>query len=244
MAVRGNSGSEATSIAAALADCAALLRTQTLRSVAAKRAAQARLRFADDYLPWRRVLGLYPLTAIPFRAGIERFSRATHAVFELPVERLPVQGRLLAWEPALDEPPPTFAAVAEILRRSAENPLHIPEPDPHAAQLLFAAFAPAFHIDVASDDDRIGAATWRADGWPRIDVADPVVYRLMSYARFAGQILLQLNYVVWFPSRPSDSSFDTLAGQLDGITWRVTLSPDGHPLLYDTIHNCGCYHWF
>ena len=35
-----------------------------------------------------------------------------------------------------------------------------------------------------------------------------------------------------------------LGGHLDGITWRVTLLPDGKPWLYDTIHNCGCYHLF
>jgi hypothetical protein len=59
-----------------------------------------------------------------------------------------------------------------------------------------------------------------------------------------GKILVQLNYVVWFPSRPKTSAFDLLGGRLDGITWRVTLSPDGRPLAYDTIHNCGCYHLF
>ena len=37
---------------------------------------------------------------------------------------------------------------------------------------------------------------------------------------------------------------DILAGHLDGITWRVTLDPDGTPLLYDSMHNCGCYHLF
>jgi hypothetical protein len=231
-------------LSTALRHCGTLLRTQTLNSVAAKRAVQARARFADDYSPWRRVLGFYPLTAIPFRAGIERFSRATRAVFEQPVERLPVRGQLLAWEPELDRPMLNSAAVTDILRLSADNPLHVPTPDPQATEQLFAAFAPVFQIDTASSEDRIGAAAWRADGSPHIDVQDPAVYRHISHVRFAEQILLQLNYVIWFPSRPADSAFDTLAGRLDGITWRVTLSPDGHPLLYDTIHNCGCYHWF
>ena len=26
--------------------------------------------------------------------------------------------------------------------------------------------------------------------------------------------------------------------------WRVTLAPDGEPLLYDAMHPCGCYHQF
>ena len=37
---------------------------------------------------------------------------------------------------------------------------------------------------------------------------------------------------------------DPLAGRLDGLIWRVTLAPDGEPLVYDSIHPCGCYHMF
>ena len=37
---------------------------------------------------------------------------------------------------------------------------------------------------------------------------------------------------------------DLLAGKLDGLVWRVTLAPDGTPLVYDTMHPCGCYHMF
>jgi hypothetical protein len=31
---------------------------------------------------------------------------------------------------------------------------------------------------------------------------------------------------------------------MDGLVWRVTLDPDGTPLVYDSIHPCGCYHLF
>jgi len=47
----------------------------------------------------------------------------------------------------------------------------------------------------------------------------------------------------YFP-QPKTSAFDLLGGHLDGITWRVTLLPDGTPWLFDTMHNCGCYHLF
>jgi hypothetical protein len=33
-------------------------------------------------------------------------------------------------------------------------------------------------------------------------------------------------------------------GVFDGLLWRVTLAEDGSPLVYDTIHPCGCYHLF
>ena len=58
-------------------------------------------------------------------------------------------------------------------------------------------------------------------------------------------MLLQLNYVVWFPARSPAHALDVLAGKLDGLVWRVTLDSDGLPLLWDSIHPCGCYHlWF
>jgi hypothetical protein len=37
---------------------------------------------------------------------------------------------------------------------------------------------------------------------------------------------------------------DLLAGRMDGLLWRVTLDEHGVPLLYDSIHACGCYHLF
>jgi hypothetical protein len=57
-------------------------------------------------------------------------------------------------------------------------------------------------------------------------------------------VLLQLVYSYWFPARPKTSQFDLLGGRLDGVTWRVTVAADGRPVLFDSMHNCGCYHMF
>jgi hypothetical protein len=62
---------------------------------------------------------------------------------------------------------------------------------------------------------------------------------MAAWTRYRGRVLLQLVYTLWFAERPPASSFDILAGKLDGVTWRVTLAPDGEPLLYDTMHPCG-----
>jgi hypothetical protein len=70
------------------------------------------------------------------------------------------------------------------------------------------------------------------------------VYGHPAWTRYEDRVLLQLVYTLWFPERPPQSEGDPLAGKLDGITWRVTLAPDGEPLVYDAIHPCGCYHQF
>jgi hypothetical protein len=131
-----------------------------------------------------------------------------------------------------------------LLEDAGRKPQGIPDLSPLDRQRLFETFAPVYEIDIVSDDDRIGMPVWTDDGMPSVDVRRPVVFRRISYTRVEGRTLLQLNYSVWFPSRPSDGDFDLLSGRLDGITFRVTLGRDGRPLLYDSMHNCGCFHLF
>jgi hypothetical protein len=71
-----------------------------------------------------------------------------------------------------------------------------------------------------------------------------VVYRKLALTRYGGETLVQLVYLAWFSERPRAKSLDLLAGRLDGIFWRITLSTHGDPLVYDTIHPCGCFHMF
>jgi hypothetical protein len=65
---------------------------------------------------------------------------------------------------------------------------------------------------------------------------------LPSYTRFGGEVLLQLNYIIWLPDRPPNGWIDIYAGKFDGLIWRVTLRMDGKPLAFDSIHSCGCYY--
>lgn len=226
-----------------IAACGTRLRDMDLGPTAGRERLREHVRVPSDYVTWERVLGLYPLTALVFAHGIERWHEETRRTFTRPVSGLPVHGRLLRFVPPL-RPQSMAAEIAAILERSARNPLAIPDPDEQDRERLFAAFAPSFEMDVAGRDDLIGSPRWSTDPVPQIDTARPVVYRLISHTRIHGKVLLQLNYVVWFPARPRSSGLDLLGGHIDGLVWRVTLGPDGLPLAYDSIHNCGCYHLF
>jgi hypothetical protein len=197
-----------------------------------------------EYKSWQRVVGIYPFSALAFAAGIRGWHKDTLQNFTRDITELPVAGQLVRYAPPAAQQYLTRAELAEILQRSAQNPLNIPEPDAGDQELLFTTFAPTLEVDVATDDDRIGTPHWGILNHAEIDARQPTIYRYISHTRYAGRNLLQLNYTVWFPARPKTGALDLLGGHLDGLTWRVTLTPEGEPWVYDSIHNCGCYHLF
>lgn len=220
--------------------CGGRLNTAIFASAESRENLRAAARVPDEYATWQRVAGLYWLTRIPFAAGVRQWQKETQAMFEVPLSRLPVRGRLVSYEPPRVEKVP----VAAMIRDARVSALGIPEFSSAELDALFAAFAPAFVIDTASAADRPGMLGWQDGALPAVDIARPVVYRRVSYARYRGRTLLQLNYSIWFPERPLVSEWDLLGGYLDGLTWRVTLTPGGEPWVYDSMHNCGCYHQF
>ncbi|NGZ29429.1 MAG: hypothetical protein G8345_21395 [Magnetococcales bacterium] len=199
---------------------------------------------APEYQQWKRILGVAPLTSLGIKMGVKRWHEETQALYAQPLQQLPVKGELIRYHPEKKELA-TAQQVASILHQASHNPLSIPLPTTSEQDRLFATFAPVWEVDTAGNDDRIGAPTWFPNRTaPRVDTSRPVVYQHLSHTWWQGRPLLQLSYQVWFPRRPLQSGMDLLGGEVDGILWRVTLQEDGTPLLYDTIHNCGCYHLF
>jgi hypothetical protein len=205
----------------------------------------------DDYATWKRVLGLYALTRIPFAAGVRRWQDDTRAVFAVPLEQQSIAGRLVKYslDPAAPLPDAEAAAPlprAEAARRLADaragSPLGLH--DSRALLELAATYAPVFVVEEASPADRVGRPVFDAMSLPTVDAALPAIFVRATHTRYRDQVLPQLVYTVWFPERPKDGPFDLLGGRLDSVVWRVTLAEDGEPLLFDTIHGCGCYHLF
>jgi hypothetical protein len=210
----------------------------------------------DDYSLTLRVLGLYPLTQLAFAAGIRNWHEETRAVFALPLDRVPVHGRLQTYAPAadaasalVDAPDRWRGAGAPVVPIPPITPitrdaLGVPRVESLAA--LFMRHAPVIEVDDTGPHDLIGplaidVGTLRA----RVDSgAPPVLYVQLAFGEVGGRLRPQLVYTFWFPARPRAHAFDLLGGELDGLLWRVTLDDAGAALAYDSIHACGCYHQF
>ncbi len=232
----GLSGREAVAV------CGRLLAGQYPLSTAGRSRLLAQATVPDAYSDWLRALGLYALTRWGIVEGVYRLHREQRSPFIFPHPDLPAEGHLLRYAPPAATPRLEASKADEILSQAAANPLGIPEPSADTLDQLFAMFAPVWEIDTRSDADRIGSARLGQDGKAYIDLAQPAVYRQVSYARLGQQVLLQLNYLIWFPARPPAGALDIYAGRFDGLIWRVSLSADGTPLAYDSIHPCGCYY--
>lgn len=223
--------------------CGGLLRDTDLARPESRDVLLQRAEVPDDYRLANRILGLYWLTRIPFAGGVRRQEEETRAAFRRSADAAG-DSSVLRYAPEPGTPLPR-AAVALLLKRAAENSLGIPAPSEDEVKELLAAYAPSFEIEVRGDYDRFGALRWlRGTDAPSVDGAQLAVYGDPAWTLYDGRVLLQLVYTLWFPERPPQSGGDLLAGRLDGITWRVTLAPDGEPLVYDAIHPCGCYHQF
>lgn len=245
--------------------CAARLTQQDAQSPERMAQLEQRVQVPDSYRTAYRVLGFYALTRYPFAAGVRRFEAQQQAVFDAaapahvdshtPTAAFEQSVRHLQLLPPQASSSPTLTAqslrpnqIAQMLAPAAQDPLRKPQPTPQELERLFAHHAPSFDLAIASDEDEPGALYWSADPAQPLaqDTRSPVLYRQVAYTRYQGHNLLQLVYTLWFGARPrqADTLVDLLAGHLDGVVWRVTLAPDGSPLIYDSMHPCGCYHFF
>lgn len=182
-----------------------------------------------------RVLGAYPavVPVVRWRAGVVMGELMNRFGSYQPVFPLQV------YQPRT---PGTPLDTANLIHQAqARSTLGIPSFTVSERNDLLARFAPTWVVETANTNDVPGRPGRAASGTLRFR-PEPVVFSQFAYTRFDGQVLPQLVYTLWFPRRPADSRLDIVAGELDGLVWRVTLGTDGQPLIYDSMHPCGCYH--
>lgn len=229
------------------ARCRAQLRAFDLGSperIEALRAAAGRV--ADSYSLTRRVLGLYPMTALGVWVGFERWKSIHLPSFERPWSELGWQGRAVHYQPARSQSTST-TVIRDMFATAERDALGMIQFDAAQIRRLAEAFAPQWMVETASGSDRLGTPVLRESRGqllPDVDPRRPAVFVRLHHAWFEGRMVPQLVYTAWFAERPPSGVIDLLAGRLDGLVWRITLDASGEPIIADTIHPCGCYHLF
>lgn len=228
--------------------------------------------FPDRYSFGRQIFGLYyvfrPVVSWQVKALNERVS-STFQLYESKqpwhLYSLREQSKASGLVPKLSDPSPlradlqeseaTGASVVAVNRQLAvsqqgvrsilnkdqqKNALGLPYFSEAQTRALAEYYHPIIALEFGHEDDRVGRPVningeWKVSEHPRL-------FTSMTYVRWQGQWLPQLVYHWWYPARPKVGLIDILAGELDGLIWRVTLDWNGNVLFYDSIHPCGCYH--
>jgi hypothetical protein len=223
--------------------CGLLMREADLADAQARALLLAGSRVPDEPSSALRVLGRDALAGGDVEGALRRHEMETRAAFQ----RDPATTRrssVVRYSPH-PSPPLPRNGVARMIEFASANPLGIPELGELETEMLFAAHAPSLEIEITGEHDRLGAIRWlRGAPMPMVDGAELVVYRHLAWTRYRERVLLQVVYTAWFPARAPVVDGDLLAGTLDGLTWRVTLAPDGEPVVYDAINASGTEHFF
>lgn len=217
-----------------LSDCGDLLVAELAEKNAWREKVMARAQVQPDYRYWQRVIGLYPLTAIPFRRGVVE----EHDLLARLEREFESRGDAENYH--MYQFPPV--ARLKTLPIIATNAAGIPDIAESQQWRLLTIFAPEVAVAVADQNNSIGRIELSSAGVPRVNTDDPVVYGWVDYGRYRGASTVRLNYSFWFARRPAKKPFDLLSGELDGLTWRVHLTLDGTVLAWDSAHNCGCWY--
>ena len=221
---------------AKVASCGNLMKAADFQDSKQQLALREKVTVPDEYLSLWRVLGFYPLTRLYVSHRVLNWHVEARQTFSTDP---PIGWRTIRYVPEkISEVPDVRKFVAE----ADHNALGIPNYSAAAREALFRMYAPVWEVQTEAEFDRIGTPVWTSTDQLGIDTRQPSTYTLLSFTRFGNEILTQLNYVIWFPSRPKVNAFDIYGGDLDGVNYRVTLDANGDPMLYETIHNCGCYY--
>lgn len=223
-------------------ECSSRLFVHALKTPGLAAHVQAAIAIPDEYRSWRRVVGLYPLLALPVAyASANAFDgfRAWHA---MPPEDIATTGDPVVYGPGGGTESDRIDPSA-LYRSVPRNALGLPRLTSREAYRLAKALAPVIVQDTAAGYDRIGNVQWQNDN---VTVAPqpPTGYFYISYGRFDHHPILQINYVFWYSHRAGDNAPWIERGRLDGFTVRISLDPDGEPVMLDIMNNCGCYHFF
>lgn len=203
--------------------------------------------FPSDYQTWQKIIGVYPIAKLFAQSSID--AEKQRLLQGMNAEH---NNSVIQYAPSPQSHSSDQLGFAQELKQWLEpdklnkektvSEIHWPLLNPIQTEQLLHYFAPSWRVETLSQDDHIGDVRLNENEKPTVETSSPTMYSYLSYTRFYGEVLVQLNYNVWFPRRSAKSHFDPYAGEFDAVLVRLTLNRDGEPYILDSIHSCGCYH--
>ena len=237
-----DSGTSRTDLSTKAKQCAKVLFDQIKGEPDLATKQLARSEVSQEYSNLMRVLGVYPLAALPVAYLTHKARREFQEWFDRPISDLPISGNVLSFSPksSVTSSSPT---IQNLLESFSTDPTAIFKLSSDQIKGLAHAMAPIIVQDVAGIFDQFGEVVWKGN---RVDVNTdkPTLYFYKSYAFLKETPVLQFNYVLWYEGRRGSNAPWIERGPLDGLTIRITLGSDGTPAMADIMNNCGCYHLF
>jgi len=110
----------------------------------------------DEYIPLRRILGIYPLTSMFIYRGVSIWHREARKSYSAEP---PVNWQSIRYAPI---PKIDLASVRHTIEPTKRDALGIPVYSTESRKALFQLYAPLWEIQFESDNDRIGSPMWTA----------------------------------------------------------------------------------
>lgn len=182
----------------------------------------------DIYSTTRRALGFYAFKAPSMSARVDERRKALEQAYATPVNQLPAKAPLQLWKVGQVE---DLSSAPNAYKGVLLDELGFPGLTDTQWRALAEYHAPWLWIESASAADAPAQPVHTPDG-PAADVSQHVTNYHITFTRFGGAALTQINYFFWFKG-------DSNNAPLDGFIWRVTLDPHARPLVYESLHASG-----
>lgn len=185
----------------------------------------------DIYSTAQRAFGFYAFSAPGMRARIEERRKALEQAYGTPVSQLPARAPLRLWKASEAE---DMTLVENAYKGMLPDELGFPGLTDSQWRALSEYHAPRLLIETASIEDEPAQPVHTPQG-PGADPEHHTTNYHITFTRFGGIPLTQINYLFWFKGANDKAP-------IDGFIWRVTLDPHAKPLVYESLHTSGRDH--
>ncbi len=216
--------------------CGDLLVDKVSKDLSLQRSLVRASQVASSYSLSKRTLGLYPISSLFLKLGINREHQSMlkkHNQFNAKEQSL------FNYQYQLDD---DVGVPSPGELKWTTDSLGMPLINEQLKTALFRHYAPIIRLPNTDEDNQPGEITLTKNNIPGFKSTSAFAYTTLTFGRYRGQVLTQLNYSIWFKRRPAKGVVDILAGEFDALVWRVNLLPSGEVLAYDSIHQCGCWY--